>query len=214
MALLGELYLAKFDYEEAGIVYEELLSLTEQDTNNLSDKELDRQETYLLKLLDIYDSSSQPAKAIIIKERLVEKYAGREEPEKIASLKISLAADYQAINDLELARTSYQEAFILAQYLQQIALANEALEKLAILYQSNNQLTLAIQTYLQLFTIQEQANNAYALLNICDRLGQLYLLQNDNAQALDFYSRGLELAQLLNYRTDYFQEQINQVNQQ
>ncbi len=211
---LGELYLAKFDYQEAGIIYEELLSLTKQDTNNLSDDGIAQQESYLLKLVDIYDSSSQPEKAIIIKKQLIEKYAEQEQPEKIAGLKISLAADYQAINNIELARKSYQEAFILAQYLQQIALANESLEKLAILYQNNEQLGLATQTYLQLFAIQEQANNAYALLNICDRLGKLYLLQNDNAQALNFYSRGLELAQSLNYRTDYFQEQINQVNQQ
>ncbi|MGK7893962.1 MAG: tetratricopeptide repeat protein [Xenococcus sp. (in: cyanobacteria)] len=214
LGLLGELYLAKFDYEEAGIIYEELLTLTKQETNEFVIKEIDQQEVYLLKLVDIYDSSNQPAQAIIIKKQLIEKYAEQEQPEKIASLKISLAADYQAINDLELAQQSYQEAFILAQYLQQIALANETLEKLAILYQNNEQLELAIQTYLQLFDIQEQANNIYALLNICDRLGKLYLLQNNNSQALDFYSRGLEFAQLLNYRTDYFQEQINQVNQQ
>ena len=214
LVILGELYLAKFDYLQAGIVYEELLSITEQDINNISTNEPDRQETYLLKLIEIYDSSTQPESAIIVKKQLVQKYSEQEQPEKIASIKISLAADYQAINDIELAQKSYQEAFILAQYLQQIALANEALEKLAILHQTNNQLTLAIQTYLQLFDIQEQANNAYALLEICDRLGELYLLQNNNNQALFFYSRGLEIAQLLNYRTDYFQQQINQFNQQ
>ena len=73
---------------------------------------------------------------------------------------------------------------------------------------------MATQTYLQLFEIQEQANNAYAMLELCDRLGALYLLQDDYDNALNFYSRGLEIAQLLNYRRDYFQNQINQVNQQ
>ena len=214
LVILGELYLAKFDYVQAGIVYEDLLAIIPQDVNNLPPDQPDQQETYLLKLVDIYDSSKQPEKAILVKKQLVQKYSDRERPEQIASIKISLAKDYQAINDIELARQSYQEAFILAQYLQQIALANEALEKLAILYQTNNQLTLATQTYLQLFDIQEQANNAYALLEICDRLGELYLLQNKYNQALYFYSRGLEIAQLLNYRTDYFQNQINQVNQQ
>ena len=213
LVILGELYLAKFDYQEAGIVYEELLATTSENTTNLTEDEVIQQDTYLLKLVNIYDNSAQPAKAITIKKQLVEKYTQEQQPEKIASLKISLAADYQAINEIELARISYQEAFILAQYLQQIALANEALEKLAILYQTNNQLTLATQTYLQLFDIQEQANNSYAMLDICDRLGNLYRLQNDDNQALKFYSRGLEIAQLLNYRTDYFQDQINQVNQ-
>lgn len=213
LVILGELYLAKFDYKEAGIVYEELLATTSQDTTDPKEDEIIQQETYLLKLVNIYDSSAQPEKAITIKKQLVEKYTQEQQPEKIASLKISLAADYQVINEIELARISYQEAFILAQYLQQIALANEALEKLAILYQTSNQLTLATQTYLQLFDIQEQANNAYAMLEICDRLGNLYRLQNDDNQALKFYSRGLEISQLLNYRTDYFQEQINQVNQ-
>ena len=214
LAILGEVYLAKFDYVQAGIVYQELLAIAPKDIKNLTENEPDRQETYLLKLIDIYNSSAQPAKAIIVKEQLVQKYSEQERSEQIASLKISLAEDYQAVNKLELAQRSYQEAFILARYLQQIALANEALENLAILYQTNNQLTLATQTYLQLFEIQEQANNAYAVLEICDRLGELYLSQNDYAQALDFYSRGLEIAQLLNYRTDYFQNQINQVNQQ
>ncbi len=191
-----------------------MLTITPQDVNNLPRDEPDLQENYLLKLKTIYDSSAQPEKAIIIKEQLVQKYSDRERPEQIASIKISLAKDYQAIDEIELAQLSYQEAYILAQNLQQIALANEALEKLAILYQTNNQLTLATQTYLQLFDIQEQANNAYALLEICDRLGELYLLQNDYNQALYFYRRGLEFAQLLNYRTAFFQNQINQVNQQ
>ena len=214
LVILGELYLAKFDYVQAGVIYEELLAITPQDVNNLPRDEPDLQENYLLKLKTIYDSSAQPEKAIIVKEQLVQKYSDRERPEQIASIKISLAKDYQAIDEIELAQLSYQEAYILAQNLQQIALANEALEKLAILYQTNNQLTLATQTYLQLFDIQEQANNAYALLEICDRLGELYLLQNDYNQALYFYRRGLEFAQLLNYRTDFFQNQINQVNQQ
>ncbi|WP_144053331.1 lipopolysaccharide assembly protein LapB [Xenococcus sp. PCC 7305] len=211
LTILGDLYLAKFDYVEAGIVYEELLSLVQQDIKDISLDEPDLQQTYLLKLVDIYDSSKQPEKAIVIKEQLVEKYAEQEQPEQIASLKISLAADYQAIDELELAQKSYQEAFILAQYLQQIALANESLEKLAILYQTSDQLILATQTYLQLFEVQEQANNAYALLNICDRLGELYLLQNDYDQALNYYSQGLEFAQLLNYRTEYFQTQIREL---
>ncbi len=214
LVILGELYLAKFDYVQAGVIYEELLAITPQDVNNLPRDEPDLQENYLLKLKTIYDSSAQPEKAIIVKEQLVQKYSDRERPEQIASIKISLAKDYQAIDEIELAQLSYQEAYILAQNLQQIALANEALEKLAILYQTNNQLTLATQTYLQLFDIQEQANNAYALLEICDRLGKLYLLQNDYNQALYFYRRGLEFAQLLNYRTAFFQNQINQVNQQ
>lgn len=207
LVTLGELYMAKFDYVQAGIVYEELLSIAQQDNNS----ETEQPTIYLLKLVDIYDSSNQPAKAIAIKEQLVEKYVEQEQPEQIASLKISLAEDYQAINEIELASEAYQEAFILAEYLQQIALANEALEKLAMLYQANNQLTLATQSYLQLFEIHEQANNAYALLEICDRLGELYLLQNDSDQALNYYGRGLEIAQSLNYRIDYFQTQVNEV---
>ena len=214
LVILGELYLAKFDYVQAGIVYEKLLAISPQDVKDNPTEQPDQQETYLLQLMTIYDSSTQPEKAIIVKEQLVQKYFDQEQPEQIASIKISLAKDYQAINEIELAQLSYQEAYILAQYLQQIALANEALEKLAILYQTNNQLSLASQTYLQLFDIQEQANNAYALLEICDRLGEIYLLQNDYNQSLYFYDRGLEIAQLLNYRLDYFQDQINQVNQQ
>ncbi len=214
LVILGELYLAKFDYVQAGIVYEKLLAITPQDVQNIPKDKPDQQETYLLKLINIYDSSTQPEKAIIVKEQLVQKYSAQERPEQIASIKISLAKDYQAINEIELAQLSYQEAYILAQSLQQIALANEALEKLAILYQTNNQLSLASQTYLQLFDINEQANNAYALLEICDHLGGIYLLQNDYNQSLYFYGRGLEIAQLLNYRLDYFQNQINQVNQQ
>ena len=214
LVILGELYLAKFDYPQAGTVYEELLASTPQDTQHIIPDKPDQQENYLLKLIDIYNSSTQPEKAIIVKKQLVQKYSDQERLEQIASLKISLAKDYLATNQLELAQQSYQEAFVLARNLQQIALANEALEKLAILHQTNNQLTLATQTYLQLFEIQEQANNAYAMLELCDRLGALYLLQDDYDNALNFYSRGLEIAQLLNYRRDYFQNQINQVNQQ
>ncbi len=210
LEVLGKLYLAQFDYLPAASIYEELVTLVE---NNLT-KEENKQslETYLVELVEIYHHLKQPEAAIKIKKQLIDQYIMEGKITSIATLKISLGNDYQNLEQPQLASQSYQEAYTLASSLQQVALATDALNQLAILYQQENQLELAIATYQQLIDTSEKANNFYGLMNAYDSLGNIYLEIKDYSQALASFEAGLAIAKSINYRVDYFTDKIQQFN--
>ncbi|GAB4240494.1 MAG: tetratricopeptide repeat protein [Stanieria sp.] len=215
LEILGKLYLAKFDYQQAADTYEKLLNLLA--TNNLEQSQAvitSKKQDYLEKLATIYDFSAKPNQAILVKEQLAEYYLkNQSQLEKLAKLKVSLAQDYQSLNKLKLASQHYQEAASLALSLQQFALASEALQKLGQLYQNANQSEQALATYQQLIKIEQQAYNSYGLINTYDRLGQIYWQSHNYTQALTAFDKGLELAKSLNYQVDYFNNQIKKVQQ-
>jgi lipopolysaccharide biosynthesis regulator YciM len=66
--ILGELYLAKFDYTNAAIIYEDLLARSQARKNAYWEG------IYLQKLAEIYSKSSEPSNAIRIKEQLVKRH--------------------------------------------------------------------------------------------------------------------------------------------
>ena len=220
---LGELHLAQFDYIQAANIYEELFKLVQNehsqtalnaneytytsqtDTNSL------REESYLNQLVEIYTRLSQPDKSIEIKQKLLKKYLDEQKTEQLAALKISLAKDYQNLKQPEQAQTYYEEAFSLAWSLQQLAIAEESLEKLALLYQDYQQPNAALEIYQELIKVHQKAYSYYNLMNTYSQIGQIYEQLNDNRQALIVYKKGLDLAQSLNYRVEYFQGKIEQL---
>ena len=220
---LGELYLAQFGYIQAANIYEELLKsvqnehsqttlngneytyTSQTDTNSL------REENYLNQLVEIYTRLSQPDKSIEIKQKLLKKYLDEQKTEQLAALKISLAKDYQNLKQPKKAQIYYEEAFSLAWSLQQLAIAEESLEKLALLYQDYQQPNAALEIYQQLIKVHQKAYSYYNLMNTYSQIGQIYEQLNDNQQALIVYKKGLDLAQSLNHRVGYFQEKIKQL---
>lgn len=209
LELLGKLYLAKFDYLSAALIYEELLTLVQ---NNLAREENSKRiETYLLELVEIYHRLEQPEAAIKSQKQLIDQYITEGRINSVATLKIAVGNDYQNLEQPQLASQYYQEAYTLAQSLQQVALAADALTQLAILYQQENQLQLAISTYQQLIDTEQKADNFYGLMNAYDNLGNIYLEIEDYSQALVSFEAGLAIAESLNYRIDYFIDKIQQV---
>ncbi|MGK7938463.1 MAG: tetratricopeptide repeat protein [Xenococcaceae cyanobacterium] len=220
---LGELYLAQFAYIQAANIYEELLKSVqnEQSQTALNDNEYTytsqtdtnslREENYLNQLVEIYTRLPQPDKSIEIKQKLLKKYLDEQKTEQLAALKISLAKDYQNLKQPKKAQTYYEEAFSLAWSLQQLAIAEESLKKLALLYQDYQQPNAALEIYQQLIKVHQKAYSYYNLMNTYSQIGQIYEQLNDNQQALNAYKKGLELAQSLNYRIEYFQEKIKQL---
>ena len=209
LELLGKLYLAKFDYLSAALIYEDLLTLVE---NNLAREEnSERIETYLLELVEIYHRLEQPEAAIKSQKQLIDQYITEGRINSVATLKIAVGNDYQNLQQPQLASQYYQEAYTLAQSLQQVALAADALTQLAILYKQENQLQLAISTYQQLIDTEQKADNFYGLMNAYDNLGNIYLEIEDYSQALVSFEAGLAIAESLNYRIDYFVNKIQQV---
>jgi len=214
---LGKLYLAKFDYLQAANIYEELLSFARQrqkETVNNREDNSSTTETYLRQLIEIYNQSLQPAKALPLKQELAEKYLEDRQIEQLAPLKIAIADDYQAMKQLQKASQNYQEAYTLALSLQQFALAGDALQKLAELHHISQQPDKALQAYQKLLVVNQNSYDYYGLMNTYDRMGQIYWEQANYPLALSAYERGLTVAQSLNYRVDYFTTQITKTKEQ
>jgi tetratricopeptide (TPR) repeat protein len=214
---LGKLYLAKFDYLQAATIYEELLGFAQiesQKTINGKNHNSFQTETYLHQLIEIYHQASQPAKALPLRQQLAERYLKNQQIEQLVPLKIAIAADYQAIKQLQQASQNYQEAYTLALSLQQFALAGDALEKLAQLYYTSHQPDRAIKAYQKLLIVNQNSYDYYGLMNTYDRLGQIYWEQANYPLALSAYEKGLTVAQSLNYRVDHFNTQIAKTKKQ
>lgn len=208
LTTIGQLHLSWFDYSKAIATYTELL--------NLAKARGDQQSVVvnLIQLAYVHDQAKQPAQAATYQQQLLDLYQQNGQAQYVPALKIKLADDYAASGRLDLAEQQYREAFQLAQPLLQIAYATDALQKLGKLYRTNDRLDSALQVYDYLAQADQQAYNAYGAMDALDQIGQIRLAQKAYPEALAAFRQGLEVSKQLNYRTDYFNEQIQKVAQQ
>ncbi|NER28008.1 MAG: hypothetical protein F6J89_10310, partial [Symploca sp. SIO1C4] len=167
---------------------------------------------YLQEIAYIYDQAKEPENALRMKQKLAASYPPNDI--RLPALKIAIASDYEALEQLDEASQTYQEAYTLAFALQQYAYAGEALQKLAKLYRSHNQPEFALQVYNVLLQVEQQSYNYYGLMDAYDQIGQINLELKNYNQALTAFEKGLEFARFLKYQETYFATQIEQVNQQ
>lgn len=205
---IAQLHLAWFDYPQAAAIYEELLAIAQARRDRVAEV------NYLKELINIYKQSQEPENALRIKKRLVDSYLNQENYTQIPALKIGIGADYEALNQPEQASQNYQEAYALAWSSQQLAYASDALEKLAQLYLSYDQPDYALKVYEILIIVEQQSYNYYGLMQAYDQMGQIYLAENNYAQALDAFQNGLALARSLQYQETHFARQIEKLNQE
>ena len=203
---LGELYLSRFDYDNAAHLYEQLLALSSQESKQ------SKQTNYLNTLSDIYDRTNKTQRAIAIKKRLVKQYTLNKQPLKIPALTMAIARDYETLSQPNKAIAAYRQTWQTAYKTQQFALASDALTRLGKIYQQNRQHEQAIATYNKLLMLQQQSYNHYGLINTYDKLGKIHLQLNQRKQAQQNFQQGLELATSLNYRVKYFQQRIEAIN--
>ena len=205
---LGKLYLAKFDYQNAAIIYQSLLSLNNENpqlkTNN-------KVEQYLISLINIYHRTGQANQSLASKKQLVKHYQQTKRFNKIAKIEIAIAQDYAALEKIPQAIAAYERTVKLSEQTNQLAIANDALSKLAQLYRARGQNPQAISTYVSLVKLQQQSYDYYGLLNTYDVLGTIYLASNQK-KAKQYFRQALELAQSLNYRINYFKSKIDGIN--
>jgi tetratricopeptide (TPR) repeat protein len=168
----------------------------------------------LRQLAYVYHQSKQPLKAIAAREKLASVYLNLQNPNAIPPLKIAIANDYQTIGQINLAAQYYQEAYNLAVPIQQYAEASEALDKLALLYRSQKQWEPTLRIYKMQLLLEERAYNWYGLMSAYDNLGQVYQEMKAYDKALEAYQKGLEVAQRLGHRKEYFDKKIIKVNKQ
>lgn len=205
---LGQFYLAKFNYYQAEPIYKELLALVRQEQNYL------QEGIYLRKLAEIEGEIVKPENSINYKKELAENYLVNKNLQALADLKIAIGDDYKTLNQPEEANKYYQEAFALAWSLQQYATAGNALKKLGRLYQDYEQNEYALQIYQELIKIEQQSYNLYGLMNTYDLIGQIYVKEKNYSLALQWVEKAKEIANHLKYKVDYFNAQIQQINEQ
>ncbi|MBF2051139.1 MAG: tetratricopeptide repeat protein [Leptolyngbya sp. IPPAS B-1204] len=207
LTAVAEQHLGWFDYPNAALAYEELLTLARSTGDRATEV------TALEKLAYIYKQNNQPELAITAQQQLVESYQKQNNFVPIPALKIAIADSYVLLNRPDFAATNYQEAFAAARSVQQYAYASDALSKLATLYRSLNRLDDALIVYQLLLDVERQSYNSFGMMTTYDQLGQLHRDRGDNPQALAAFQQGLQIAQQLNYRVDYFNQQIQQIAQ-
>lgn len=204
---IAELHLSWFDYPQAAATYEELLNLATARSDRPS------QVTYLQQLDYIYEKARQYQQALAIKQKLAEIYQSQQQINLLPALRLTIAADYRTLGQLQPAFQTYQEAYASAWALQQYSLASDALRQLITLYRSQGQIDEALQTSQILLESEQLGSNWYGMMTTYDQIGQIYLKRANYSQALTAFQRGLELAQQLKYQENYFAGQIQQINQ-
>jgi tetratricopeptide (TPR) repeat protein len=230
---IGQIHINWLSYEKAAPVYEELATLIQENralfaanvavsnpavvAGNGAPPQPTTPPTEvdsLRQLAYVYQQSKQPLKAIAAREKLASVYLNLQNPSAIPPLKIAIANDYQTLGQINLAAQYYQEAYNLAVPIQQYAQASEALDKLALLYRSQKQWEPTLRIYQMQLLLEERAYNWYGLMNTYDNLGQVYQEMKDYKKALEAYQKGLEVAQRLGHRKEYFAKKIQKVNKQ
>lgn len=207
LSTVAELHLGWFDYTEAANAYERLLVLSREAGDSATEI------VALQKLAAIYQDNSQPEPAIAAQQQLVEVYQKQQNLAPIPALKLAIGDNYVALNRPDLAATSYQEAFAVARSVQQLAYASDALQRLASLYQSLNRLDDALIVYQLLLDVERQSYNSYGQMNTYAQIGQLHATRGESSQALAAFQQGLQIAQQLNYKVDFFNARIQEVMQ-
>lgn len=204
---IGELNLILFDYPEAAVAYEELLKRASDQGNYIN------QGVYLGQLAEIYTEAMEPENAVRIKEQLAQNYLDNQNLKELAALKISLGDDYTILKQPELASKNYQEAFALAWELKYYATASDSLRKLGELYRTYHQNDSAKQVYQELLKVEQVSYNLYGIMNTYDRLGQIYLEEENYSEAKAAFEQGLAIANSLNYQQDYFRQLLQLVEE-
>lgn len=208
LVALGELHAAWFDYPNAVATYEQLLAWAETQGDTTTQIEA------LTQLSQRYQDNNQPEQAIAVQQRLVDIYQSQQRFDLITALKQAIGDEYLAIGRPDLAATSYQEAFAVARTAQQYAYAGDALQRLANLYITLERLEDALVVYQLLLDVRQQSYDTLGMMNTYDLMGQIYRTMGNNAQAVNAFRRGLELAQQLNYKVSYFSSQIQELGGQ
>lgn len=199
---IGSLHLSRFDYLAAGPIYQKLLATAQTESDKIA---------YLQTLKDIYDRSLQPAEAIAVKQELYQYYQKNQQMQLLPALKLAIASDYEALDQIESANLEYQTAFELAWSQQQLAVAAEALSKLGSLYNSHEENDYALQVYSELIKIQQRTYDHYGLMSTYDRIAQIHRQQQNYDQALYILQQALEIAESLDHRQQYFADQIQRL---
>jgi len=204
---LGEMHLIWFDYPQAAAAYRQLLERVRAQGDRVTEIDV------LERLAFIYDGGNEAAEAIAVRDDLIGLYREIPDLRPIPALKIAIADDYLELGRPDRAAPNYQEAFAVARTVQYYGYAADALRKLAELYLDLGRENDALVVYQLLLDVEVQSYNYYGMMNAYDWIGQIHRNRGAMPQAADAFRQALDLAQQLNYRVDYFTQQLQALGQ-
>ncbi len=199
---IGQLHLSWFDYPKAIATYTDLLNGSKARSDQTNEI------VSISQLAFAHEQAKQPAQTVPYQQQLVQLYQQTQQQPLIPPLKIKIADNYAASGQVALAEQTYQEAFTLAQPLMQLAYAKDALQKLGALYRKNDRPDAALRVYEYLIGFGQQTFDLYSTMDAYDKIGQIQFARKSYPEAVTAFNQGLELAKQLNYRMDYFTNQI------
>ncbi len=205
---LGDLHLAWFDYPRAAATYLDLLAFVRSRGDKLGEIDALRQLAF------IYDEGDEPNEAIAVRRELIAIFEERQELTELPALKLAIANAYRDLDRPELAAPEYQETFAIARSVQYYGYGREALANLADLYMELERPDDALVVYQLVIDVGQQSYDYYSMMNAYDQIAQIHQSRGAMNQALAAYRQGLVLAQQIDFRVDYFNEQIVLLSQE
>lgn len=240
---VAEVHLAWFDYGPAATYYEELVALEAERLKQggaiaVSEKAPEKAPilvptardlppeilppyrktvAYLQQLANIYQRANQPEQAIATLQKLIATYRQLGLVRPIPALQVTVGDHYAGLGKGEEARSLYLKATALAQQIQQLGVARNALTHLVALYQQQPELRPSedaiVQVSLAELDLARQAGDGYGMMAAYDRLGQWLRSQGQIDQARVAFEQGAILAGQLNHRQLHFQRQLKTLEQ-
>lgn len=205
---LGQLHLGWFDYASAAKVYRELWERSQ------ARQDLFNQPLYLSQLIFVHNQAKQPKEAIFYQQALIEFYRQINDPKPVPALITGIADNQQILGQLDRAEANYQLAYQAAQPQSQWADAGDALKKLGVMYRINNRLSSAQRIYTFLVNVEQQAYNAYGMMDAYDQLGQINVLLQQYSEAIAAFEQARDIARQLKLREADFTAQIQKAAEQ
>ncbi|MGB7087689.1 MAG: tetratricopeptide repeat protein [Phormidesmis sp.] len=202
---LAELHLRWFQFADAADVYLALLKDAKDQGNQI-------QETaYLEQLTYSYQQADSLVNAVRAQTDLIALYQAQGQVEKLPELLLAIAQNYRILNQHRSAIEYYRAAYSAAQRFEQFSFSAQVLQDLGTLYRSLALTDEALGAYSLLVPVEQQAYNAYGVMNAYDSMGQIYRRQGNSLEALKAFEKALVIANQLSLREDYFIEQIESV---
>jgi tetratricopeptide (TPR) repeat protein len=205
---LAELQAAWFYFDDAAFTYGELVQITQTDPQRDDEIRYRKDRIYTL------EQAAEFQPALADQQQLLELYNA--DPSLwllIPALQYAMAQNLLATDNRESAAEYLQASYTNAIAEQQFDVAAQAIGSLIEIYRPLERWQDVLYLLDQLIVVEQQAYNAYGIMDAFDQMGSVYEQLNQPADALSAYREGLVLARHLNHRQDYFEAQIARLSE-
>jgi tetratricopeptide (TPR) repeat protein len=205
---LAELQTAWFYFDDAAFTYGELIQITQTDPQRDDEIRYRKDRIYTL------EQAAEFQPALADQQQLLELYNA--DPSLwllIPALQYAMAQNLLATDNRESAAEYLQASYTNAIAEQQFDVAAQAIGSLIKIYRPLERWQDVLYLLDQLIVVEQQAYNAYGIMDAFDQMGSVYEQLNQPADALSAYREGLVLARHLNHRQDYFEAQIARLSE-